>query len=118
MKCDFFIKIYAPEGLANISSHLDECRLKLNAWVSGYNGKTILRSSHNKELEWNMDSSDDDYLIATGSIYGNIERARLLLGDLEIALTGGDYPHEVCLDDEKGMLKDKSSFMWAGQHDS
>ena len=118
MKCDFFVKVYAPEGLLNISSHLDECRLKLSASESGYNGKVILKNAHSEELEWNMDSSDDEYLVATGSIYGDIERAKLLLGDFGIALTAGGYPHEICLDDENGNLKEKSSFMWVGQHDS
>ncbi len=118
MKCNFFITIFAPKGLSKISTHLDCCKLRLDDWKSGYNGKVILRCVQNDELDWNMDSSDNDYLVANGSIFGNVERAKLLLEDLEIAFIKAGYPYQIHLDDEVGNLKYKSSYHWVGHHDS
>jgi hypothetical protein len=115
MECHFSVEIKAPEGLDKIRPHLEKCRLNLITYQSGYNGKTILRSIHDDdEVEWSMDSSDDEILFGSGCVYGNLERAELLLGDLGIALTAAGYPHEIAIDNEQGELARRSSFLWGG----
>ena len=104
--------------MADLASHLNACRLKLATYKSGYNGKIILRSIHDDEVEWAMDSSDDPKLFVSGYIYDDVERADLLLGDLSIALVAAGYPHEITIDDEKNETTRKSSFMWSEHENS
>ena len=116
MSFNFTIKIYSPDGLENIAPYLDECRLKLNAIK--IDNKVLLESKHGNELQWNMEPSKTNYIIATGTIHGDNDRAMLLLGDFEIALVSAGYPHDVCLKNKHGEFTNGSSYMWAGQHDS
>ena len=117
MKCHFFIQIMAPEGLGKIEPYLQGCHLKLATYKSGFNDKIILRSLHGDDVEWSMDSSESDIIVAFGYIAGEIECAKFLLGDLSDALKAANYPHETVVDNERGELTQTLSYMWDHQTD-
>ena len=102
----------APEGLGKIEPYLQGRHLKLATYKSGFNDKIILRSLHGDDVEWSMDSSESDIIVAFGYIAGEIECAKFLLGDLSDALKAANYPHEILLDNEHNILEQKLSFRW------
>lgn len=112
MECHYSIDIYAPEGLRGIEPALAEAGLPLYAYRSGYNGKVILRSSRDDELEWEMDSSDTDLMRADGDVYGTEHDAETLLRSLSGCLAKSGFPHSILLDDPDGNLYARIEHMW------
>ena len=97
MESRFFIHVYAPNGLRGIEAALPGCGLPLYAWKSGYNGKVILRASSDDAFDWNMDSSDDDYMDASGSFFVPVEEAERMLKSLSKSLADAGFPHQITL---------------------
>ncbi len=113
VECHFAIDIYAPRGLVGIEATLrDGGALPLYSWESGYNGKVILRASQDDRLEWNMDSSDDDNLFASGDIFEAVEVAEGKLRWLSSCLAAAGYSHSILLDDPEGNLHAKIEHAW------
>ena len=112
-ECDFFIEINAPDGLAGIGEHLEKCRLPLTAYLSGYNNKVILRvKNDDSRLEWFMDSSDNEIMVANGTFFIPVDEAWQLLEDISLALTSSGFPHEISIDDEGGNKKYSCAYLW------
>ena len=110
--CHFYISIYAPQGLNGIDKQMNYCNLPLTSYVSGYNGKTILKVNNDKAwLDWSMDSSDTDILVATGNISLPVDDSWELLESVCMVLTKSSFPHKAIIDDEKGK-KYACSFLW------
>ena len=102
-QCHFYLQITAPAGLEGIHEHLKYCKMNLEPWESGDNGKIILRSCPSEDrFEWQMDTSDTDTLIANGDFFLPFEEAKLLLRSLSDMLISAGYPHQISIDDEKG----------------
>ncbi|WP_196137548.1 hypothetical protein [Aliikangiella sp. G2MR2-5] len=107
------MEIEAPKGLAGIEEHLGRCRLDVMPYLSGYNKKVILKAGQDcNYLEWAMDSSDTDIMIAHGYFEIPVEDAWMLLSDLSIALVAAGFPHYIGIDDEDGNKKYATSFLW------
>jgi hypothetical protein len=98
MDCGFVVDIHAPEGLAGIQSKLAECAFPVRAHRSGYNGKIILRCDMDG-VEWDMDSSDDAGLFASGAIDGTFAHAEALLRSLSGCLVKAGFPHRILIED-------------------
>ncbi len=113
-ECNFYIEIKAPEGLSGIENKLHICTLPLEAWKSGYNSKVILRSKFNEgaTIEWDMDSSDTEMMVASGCIYKSVEESRNELETLSVALKQAGFPHSIGLDDETGNKKYDINHLW------
>jgi hypothetical protein len=112
-ECRFSLQIQAPNGLTGIRKHLADCSINLETWTSGYNGKVILRSQFEEErLEWNMDSSDTDVLMASGVVFLPVDEAWALLKSLSDVLTRAGFPHELLLDDEEEKLAHSLNYRW------
>ncbi len=96
----FSVEMRAPAGLSALQPHLGGCLLPLQLWVSGYNGKSILRTrvGSGDEVEWAMDSSDGDEMFAGGAVHAPEERARHLLGSLSECLRLAGVPHRLLAD--------------------
>ena len=114
-ECNFFIEIKAPNGLPEIERNLNICILPLETWKSGYNGKVILRTKfgEDKDIEWAMDSSDTDILVASGSIFKPVNEAWNELETLSASLTKSGYPHSIGIDDEAGNKKYSINHLWS-----
>jgi hypothetical protein len=110
--CFFFMRIKAPNGLSGTEDHLNRCELKLEPWKSGYNGKVILRNQSEERVEWEMDSSDTDTMVAHGCIFLTVNKASQLLQSLSKALAAAHFPHEIRIDDEDGNNRFSCSYMW------
>ena len=104
MNCHFDIEIHAPRGLAGIETTIGDCELPLYAWKSGYNGKIILRASQDDDLEWGMDSSDEDSMFASGYILASVELAESRLRSLSRCLVAAGFRHSILLDGPDGNL--------------
>jgi len=101
----FCVEIYAPDGLSGIEAPLDSCAMPLYAYVSGYNGKVILRQRlHDSCMCWEMDSSDEDIMFASGSTFGTASDAEVKLRSLSECLTRAGFPHQILMDDCEGLL--------------
>lgn len=112
-ECHFFLEIKAPEGLAGIEQHLQLCAMDLEPWVSGYNGKVILRNRHDEErFEWAMDPSDTDVLVADGDIFMPVVEAWNLIKPLSMALENAGFSHRLGIDDEQARAKYSSEYLW------
>jgi len=111
--CHFHLSIVAPQGLVGFDIHLQGCTLPLTTTVSGYNGKTILKTTRTESwFEWAMDSSDTDLLVAHGYISQPVDEAWTLLSSLTTALTASGFPHKILLDNEDGHPEYSSAFLW------
>ena len=112
-ECVFFIEIKAPEGLSGIEEHLKKCRLSLTPYLSG-NNKVILREKFDESrFEWNMDSSENEIMVASGNFFIPVDESWRLLEDLAIILKSSGFPHEISIDDETGNKKHSCSFLWS-----
>jgi hypothetical protein len=100
--CQFCLEIYAPQGLRGIEPHLGQCALALSPWQSGYNGKVILRALREADFVWEMDSSDDAVLFASGSIAGEPRAGEARLRTLSTSLRMAGFRHRILLDDPAG----------------
>jgi hypothetical protein len=113
VECHFAIDIYAPRGLAGIEATLrGGGALPLYSQKSGYNGKVILRASQDDRLEWNMDSSDDNFLFASGDVFDSAEVAEGKLRWLSSCLAAAGFSHSILLDDPDGNLRAKIEHAW------
>jgi len=111
--CHFYISIYAPLGLRGIEKHMHHSNLPLVTHESGFNGKTILRSSNSEAwFVWSMDSSDTNLLVASGNISLPVDEAWRQLESLSVVLTASKFPHKLGIDDERGNMKHSFSFLW------
>ncbi len=114
-ECDFFIEINAPDGLAGIEEYIGKCRLPLIPYLSGYNNKVILRiDGEDSRVEWDMDSSDNEIMVASGTFFIPVDEAWQLLEDISLALTSSGFPHEIGIDDEDGNKKYSCAYLWKG----
>ena len=112
-KCCFYVEIDAPNGLAGIENHIQNCRMKLEPWTSGYNSKIILKKmSDGEEFEWSMDSSDKNVLVATGEFVKPVDKSKELIESLSHILSVSGFSHKWILDDEEGNLKYSGKFKW------
>lgn len=112
MKCHFFVEIYAPEGLRGIDRTIGSCAIPLDPWRSGCNGKVILRVPRNSEVAWAMDPSDDDIMVASGSIAGTAVDAETKLRSLSECLTQAGFPHAIDVDGPEGHLHTSMEHAW------
>jgi hypothetical protein len=112
VECSFSVDFYAPEGLRGIEPHLVHCALGLTAYQSGYNGKVILRTPLDSDLEWEMDSSDYPTMFASGSIPGDARAAEEKLRTLSLSLRLAGFPHRILLDDPSGNLAASIAHAW------
>lgn len=112
MECHFSVEIRAPQGLRGIEPHLSHCDLALSPWQSGYNGKIILRSPVDADFEWEMDSSDDEIMFASGSLTGEARAAEARLRTLSTALRMAGFRHRILLDDPLGNLHATIDHAW------
>ncbi|MFK8012693.1 MAG: hypothetical protein AB8B80_11665 [Marinicellaceae bacterium] len=112
-ECDFFIEIDAPDGLAGIEEYIGKCRLPLTPYLSRYNNKVILKcDGENSRVEWNMDSSDNEIMIASGTFFIPVDEAWQLLSGLSLTLTSSGFPHKIGIDDEEGSKTYSCSYLW------
>lgn len=80
------MEIDTPDGLAGIEEYLKDCPMDLKVSVSGFNGKTVLKSRLTKErFDWNMDCFGNT-LVAYGNFFIDIEEAKKYLESLSKAL--------------------------------
>lgn len=112
VECHFCVQIYAPAGLRGIEPYLVDCRLALTPYQSGYNGKVILRTPADADLEWAMDSSDHPGMFASGFITGEPHVAEVQLRSLSAALRMAQFPHRILLDDPQGNLYASIEHAW------
>ena len=113
--CEFFLEIQAPDGLKDVQKYLDGCSMNLKPYVSGYNGKVVLRPQPKEDrFEWDMDPSDTDVLVASGEVFLPVDKAWELLKSLSDMLAQAGFPHEVLLDDEGGKLAHSATHRWKG----
>ena len=98
MECFICFEIIAPKGLLGIESKLKNSSLNLYTWVSGYNGKTIIRNSLNGSIDLSMDSSDTDTLNGSGVIEADYSKAIKLMEELSSILESCNYSHEIGID--------------------
>ena len=115
MECYFCVDIHAPAGLRGIEGPIRRCELPLYAWTSGYNGKVVLRASSDDGFEWNMDSSDDDVMFASGVLGLNAEDAEKKLRSLSECLARAGFPHCILLDDPDCDLHARIEFRWTSE---
>jgi hypothetical protein len=112
----FFGTVLAPNGFGPVGPHLGSVLIPLELWVSGYNGKTILRLANrsSENIEWDMDSSDTDTFTVTGSIVGSVEEQCAALHSLSSALRSAGLAHEVLADvtDTGGSRTVRWQFDW------
>jgi hypothetical protein len=95
----FHIEILAPYGLKGIESHLSACRLPLEAWISGFNGKIVLRlAEDNDMIEFDMPTSIHDTIHASGYLSYSFEQSFSLLLSLSHVLTSARFPHWIGMD--------------------
>lgn len=118
MECRFSVDIYAPEGLRGIGPHLVHCELGLTPWRSGYNGKVILRAPLDSDFEWEMDSSDDAKMFASGFIPGDARAAEVKLRTLSTSLRLAGFPHRILLDEPSGNLSASIEHAWPPASDA
>lgn len=98
----FHIAIYAPQGLHGIEPFLENCELRLDPWVSGFNGQVILRLQENtKHLDFQMDPSTTETMYASGYFYIAPDEAWKQLLSLSGALQKAGFPHWIGLDDDQ-----------------
>jgi len=110
--CKFAIDIYAPNGLSMIGPVLKHCRLPLYTWESGYNGKTILRDRGGDDFEWEMDSSNECCLFASGGMLERPKATQAKLQSLSDCLAMAGYPHQILIDDPEGDMFATIRFEW------
>ena len=108
----FSIEILAPDGLAGIEESISNCKLGLEPWKSGYNGKVILRSVKDSDFEWSMDSSDGQYLFASGEFYDGLAEAVESLESLSNVLRVSKFPHIIIIDDETNYAAKEIKHDW------
>lgn len=97
--CDFYIEIYAPQGLNGIEPYLSDCQLPLEPYVSGFNGQVILRYTGNDDTDFAMDPSAQEVMNASGSLATSWAEAWRLLESLSSALCLAGFPHRIGADD-------------------
>ncbi|WMS86587.1 hypothetical protein [Pleionea litopenaei] len=100
----FSMEIKAPDGLSGIEAHLSKCRLSLNAYTSGHNGKVVLRAKDDSDFEWSMDSSDGEIVFGSGEIFKGVDFTIKALESLSLILRTKKLPHVIWVDDENGCL--------------
>lgn len=98
----FTLEILAPNGLNGIENAVNEADIGLHIWRSGANQKNILRSHLDCDFEFDMDTSDNDVLFASGDFECNVEEAKHILLKLSNILKAANYPHRVGMDNEAG----------------
>lgn len=107
----FSIEIDAPNGLTGIEEHLSDCKMNLEPWESGFNGKVILKNPIDSGYEWAMDFYKTR-LVASGKFYDSISSAKDDLESLSNVLTKGNFAHQILLDDETGYLCKNYHYNW------
>ncbi|MGE8453175.1 MAG: hypothetical protein ACN6OP_21690 [Pseudomonadales bacterium] len=101
----FHLEVLAPNGLKGIESFLYRANLPLEAKTSGFNGKVILRDSCEDDFfNFDMTTSTEDVMHASGNIAHSVEQAWAMLLSLSQALTSAGFPHLVGLDVGERML--------------
>jgi hypothetical protein len=100
-----------------VEPYLADCAFALEAWRSGYNGKVILRAARHADFDWDMESSDTDFMFASGAIGGDLPQAEARLRMLSAALGKANFPHQLKLDSTPGVLRASIAYAWPpGQH--
>jgi len=94
MQCFFCFQVHAPKGLRGLDGAIVRSKLNLSTWISGYNGKTILRSDSSGPIDLDMDSSDTDIMYGSGIIELDYGSAKLIVDKLSEVFRAKGYPHE------------------------
>lgn len=89
----------APNGLEPLRPWLDQYHLNLSLYISGHNGKTILRGSH-QQVELNMSTSDDEHFFASGYLNYAADQALGWLERFHALLIQAEIPHQLIMSDE------------------
>ena len=100
MECYFCFQVHAPKGLKGLDSAIERSKLNLSVWVSGYNGKKILRSNASGPIDLEMDSSDTDVMYGSGIIELDYESAKVIVDKLSEVFRAAKYAHGIGLDNE------------------
>ncbi len=95
----FSCKMLAPDSLEPVRPWLNDYQLHLSLYVSGYNGKTILRGSHH-QVELNMSASDDVHFFASGYLKLSSAEALDWLERFYTLLIRAEIPHQLIMSDE------------------
>ena len=93
-----------PQGLCGIERSIRTCEISLDPWTSGYNGKIILRTPFDSEMEWDMESSDDDIMFASESMAVTASDAEAKLRSLSECLRQAGFRHRILIDGPDGQL--------------
>jgi hypothetical protein len=108
----FSIEIIAPQGLISIEPYLSHCLMALSAYRSQYHGKTILKAQIDAEYELSMDANTTDTLFAAGEFYHGAADAIKKLQSLSDILAEMNFPHQILIDDESGLLLKTLRYQW------
>ena len=108
----FSLEILAPNGLAGVEDGMRSCKLQLEPWPSGFNGKVILRSISSSNFEWSMDFHGDEYIVASGEFYDGLDKTVECLLSFSEVLKQVKFPHKILIDDEASNLAKEISYKW------